>query len=282
MSEFKFACPVCGQHITADSTTSGGQVECPTCFRKIVVPQAPASPDSKLILSAAQVDQRRLANPEPTRPLKRGPRHPAISNGVVALLILLITGSVITWLLRSRLYYAHPEPTLPTQLTNVPGGVPEKWTTDLAAATFPESKVTGRIIGVKFNCEKTTLQGGALSFYQNPGLPSERRVMISLFTHRPEMLSGVSFNVPHERTGPRPKLVLQIKHANESPTERTVEKNYALKMAFDEVDDSRLSGRIYLAIDDEEKSYIAGRFTAEILQRLKKVTPARTNSVPTP
>ena len=43
MSEFKFACPVCGQHITADSSTSGGQIECPTCFQKIVVPQAPAS-----------------------------------------------------------------------------------------------------------------------------------------------------------------------------------------------------------------------------------------------
>src|SRR4051812_33611570 len=55
MSEFKFACPVCGQHITADSSTSGGQIECPTCFQKIVVPQAPAAGDSKFILSASQV-----------------------------------------------------------------------------------------------------------------------------------------------------------------------------------------------------------------------------------
>src|SRR5258708_22452507 len=55
MSEFKFACPVCGQHITADSAATGTQIECPTCFQKIVVPQAPASADSKFILSAAQV-----------------------------------------------------------------------------------------------------------------------------------------------------------------------------------------------------------------------------------
>src|ERR1051326_1557644 len=59
MSEFKFACPVCGQHITADSSNSGGQIECPTCFQKIVVPQAPTNPDSKFILSAAQVGKPR-------------------------------------------------------------------------------------------------------------------------------------------------------------------------------------------------------------------------------
>ena len=41
MSEFKFACPVCGQHITAGSSASGSQIVCPTCFQKIVVPQAP-------------------------------------------------------------------------------------------------------------------------------------------------------------------------------------------------------------------------------------------------
>src|SRR2546423_353286 len=59
MSEFKFACPVCGQHITTDSRTSGGQLECPTCFQKIIVPQAPTSADSKLILSASQVGKPR-------------------------------------------------------------------------------------------------------------------------------------------------------------------------------------------------------------------------------
>src|SRR5512137_1960648 len=61
MSEFKFACPVCGQHLTADSTTTGAQISCPTCFQKIVVPQAPASNDTKFILSASQV-----AKPRPT------------------------------------------------------------------------------------------------------------------------------------------------------------------------------------------------------------------------
>src|SRR5439155_13404848 len=59
MSEFKFACPVCGQHITADSATSGTRLDCPTCFQKIIVPQAPASAGSKLIVSAVQVGKPR-------------------------------------------------------------------------------------------------------------------------------------------------------------------------------------------------------------------------------
>src|ERR1043165_4171522 len=51
MSEFKFACPVCGQHITCDARTSGSQMECPTCFRKLTVPQPPATGSPNLVLT---------------------------------------------------------------------------------------------------------------------------------------------------------------------------------------------------------------------------------------
>ena len=58
MREYKFACPVCGQHIMADSSRSGSIMECPTCFQKIIAPQAPATNDSKLILSGTRVTER--------------------------------------------------------------------------------------------------------------------------------------------------------------------------------------------------------------------------------
>ena len=54
MSEFKYACPVCGQHIKCDSSQSGTQMECPTCFQKIIVPQAPTD-EQKLILTGTKV-----------------------------------------------------------------------------------------------------------------------------------------------------------------------------------------------------------------------------------
>ena len=112
MSEFKFACPVCGQHITADSSTSGGQIECPTCFQKIVVPQAPASADTKFILSAAQV-----AKPRPTSadaasqlgPLQTSSRRTSIP-AVVALLVLLCAAGAALFVFRDRIFKSARRP----------------------------------------------------------------------------------------------------------------------------------------------------------------------------
>jgi hypothetical protein len=43
MAEFKFPCPQCGQNIQCDMSYSGAQINCPTCQKAIVVPQAPRS-----------------------------------------------------------------------------------------------------------------------------------------------------------------------------------------------------------------------------------------------
>src|SRR6516165_7849926 len=63
MSEFKYACPVCGQHIRCDSSQSGSIMECPTCFQKITVPQAPASEEQKLILTGTKVSEKKYSLP---------------------------------------------------------------------------------------------------------------------------------------------------------------------------------------------------------------------------
>jgi hypothetical protein len=43
MSEYKFYCPQCGQHILCDTGHSGMQINCPICQQKITVPQATAT-----------------------------------------------------------------------------------------------------------------------------------------------------------------------------------------------------------------------------------------------
>jgi DNA-directed RNA polymerase subunit RPC12/RpoP len=93
MSEFKYACPVCGQHIKCDSAQAGTTMECPTCFQKIVVPQAPASADQKFILHGTKVGAERpvpavVANAEKRPPPvpEKSSRTPAI---IVAVLVLL-------------------------------------------------------------------------------------------------------------------------------------------------------------------------------------------------
>ncbi len=39
MTEFKFSCPQCGQHIHCDTSYSGTQINCPICQQAILVPQ---------------------------------------------------------------------------------------------------------------------------------------------------------------------------------------------------------------------------------------------------
>ena len=41
MAEFKFFCPMCGQHIQCDTSYIGLQIICPVCKQAIAVPQAP-------------------------------------------------------------------------------------------------------------------------------------------------------------------------------------------------------------------------------------------------
>jgi hypothetical protein len=38
MSEFKFSCPQCGQHILCDPRWSGSEINCPACQQTLVVP----------------------------------------------------------------------------------------------------------------------------------------------------------------------------------------------------------------------------------------------------
>ena len=280
MSEFKFACPVCGQHITVDSAASGGQVECPTCFRKIVIPQAPADPDSKFILSASQAGPHTPSGAETIPPPHRHRRKTALSASFLTLLAILTLASFAAWLLRENLFQPARRNLSELATTNPPAASPGGWTLDLAKAPLQDANVTGRILGIRFKCEKVKLEGGVLSFLQNAGLPSERRVTISLFAHRPERLADRIFEIQHDRTGPRPKVSLEVRHAGETPAMRTLDQNYSLRMEFGGITDGHLSGRIYLAIADEEKSFINGRFEAQIVRRARETPRYPTNAPP--
>jgi hypothetical protein len=41
MSEFKFNCPHCNQHLKCDESASGRQIQCPNCDHLIRIPPVP-------------------------------------------------------------------------------------------------------------------------------------------------------------------------------------------------------------------------------------------------
>ncbi len=101
MSDFKFACPVCGQHIRTDSSATGKELECPTCFQRIIIPQAPASPDSKLVVTSSQVGKSRPVGAGFATQDVRPPRQPLWP--AICLLLLLGALAVGAYVYRDRL-----------------------------------------------------------------------------------------------------------------------------------------------------------------------------------
>ena len=131
MSEFKFVCPVCGQHIKCESWRSNTVMECPTCFQKITVPQAPETDDPKFIITGTKVIRR----PRSTAPVDSGAATPPAKNSLVpgiALGILLCALVAAAFVFRGMIFKSAPAG---TNAVNQSTGTPPSPAPDKAAAT---------------------------------------------------------------------------------------------------------------------------------------------------
>jgi hypothetical protein len=275
MSEFKFACPVCGQHITADSSTSGNQLECPTCFQRIIVPQAPEVGDTKLILSASKAPTARTAfpagggsNPKGTIDWKAKlvPLLALIGTGGVALLLWHKQLSGLANGLAERAAGPMPKPAVPSAFTS-PHPVPSniEWTLNLTNASIPNSDVAGRIHGHGFLCEHATWKSGRLSLRQGPTASPDLGITISLGPRQPAEFAGKQILVNPATPTPGARVVLRWKGEQQDPITEHIHAGYAMNLIFAPVADGRVRGKIYVALPDEEKSFAAGNFEAEIV-----------------
>jgi DNA-directed RNA polymerase subunit RPC12/RpoP len=93
MSEFKYACPVCGQHIKCDSSQSGSVMECPTCFQKITVPQAPTSDEQKFILAGSKATEKKYSLPIDMGGVITPERKSSIAAIILVIVILAAAGA---------------------------------------------------------------------------------------------------------------------------------------------------------------------------------------------
>lgn len=266
MSEFKFACPVCGQHITCDAAAGGAPMECPTCFRQLLVPQAATAPGSKLLLTATEADRR---------------PHTTIGAGVNAArpvprkfpVIMLVSGLVLCGVVAAALAFQGPlrqwlgqAPAVAPQVQESPTlrSAPDpEWTLNLGTRKTPTTPLSGRVLGYAFAPERTTLQGGTLTFRQGRTRSPEAGVTIHLFARRSEDLAGQTVLIEATRTN-APKLTLRSKPGTAPPMTVTLPPGYALRLEFGDVTNGRLSGSIYLSAPDENHSWLAGTFNAEI------------------
>ncbi|MGH8023318.1 MAG: hypothetical protein ACRED1_07040, partial [Limisphaerales bacterium] len=147
MSEFKYACPVCGQHIRCDSSQSGTVMVCPTCFQKIIVPQAPSG-EQTLILTGTKAGGER-PGPKTPEPNPSGDHPSTRISGISAVVVIVICiAAAVSFVYRGTIFKPHsPVPANDTATNQLKKAAPDlvatpvndtNWTLDLKGVMIPD------------------------------------------------------------------------------------------------------------------------------------------------
>ena len=297
MSEFKFACPVCGQHMKCDVSDAGSVMECPTCFQKIVAPQAPTA-DSKFIFTGTKLSEKVVPS--------RG-NEPATSAGapvekdfpikifIIVLAVCLAAGAGFFFVHVNKKPappappvqpVARPKAVVPTNevappkpvvvTTNKPPPVTphasdKYWTLALDSEKTPGSGVVGRIHGRDFRVEKASYQNGELNLRAGTNGPMEFGARIK-FGVLPDALTNKTINV--SATADQAASVVLLWNDNGAVQKEVFKAGYALRLEDGVISKNLLIGKIYLCTPDEEKSYLMGKFYAYIVKPKPPAQPA--------
>ncbi|HMP84202.1 MAG TPA: hypothetical protein PKA41_16005 [Verrucomicrobiota bacterium] len=282
MESFKFACPVCGQHIRCEPDKAGSHMECPTCFQMLVVPHRAENGSSKYVLTAAKVQTRSVPGTAPVE--SPAPAKKPFPLGAVLLVIVIAAALGAGYAFRDRIF----KPTKPAETGSITSGTAPSapaagaansqsqtpptpaspasspmWTLDLAGVKIPQAAATGRIHGKDFIYSRSTVRGGELTLRQGLSWPPDLGMTIYLNAANAEDLAGKTVNVISTAPNP-PRIKLRWKDENQQEQTKNVNSGYALRIEFGSVADGHLAGKLYVSTPDPAQSWIAGSFKAEI------------------
>jgi hypothetical protein len=279
MSEFTYACPVCGQHIKCDMSQSGSKMECPTCFQTILAPDVSPMHDPKFVIMGTKVGER----PIPTAVTTSGtPTTPAPAKkspvAAVVLVVFIFAAGAAVFMFGGKIFKSDggqtsrtaPAKNHPPQKTQTPAPPPvvappaddTNWMLNLGAVTMPGSTAAGRVHGQNFNCDRAVLQGGMLTLRVGARGAPDFGMVINFSGVPAEALAGQTINVA-TNADKAAGVTLRWKEGDLSLRENFT-NNYAMRLEFGQIADNRMPGKIYLCMPDGQKSYVAGTFNAEI------------------
>jgi hypothetical protein len=300
MSEFKYACPVCGQHMKCDSTQGGAVMICPTCFQQIVAPQAPTSADSRLILTGSKfVEKKSPAAPvhpslrggaavaarpaEPEKPAKRFPFALVIVIALVVVAgvnIFAFREELLAWVHRvtqtngASTAGSQAETPVAPVTKSQPAPVANTtakshgWTLNLNGVAIPETPVSGRIHDRQFVAEQAVFHMGSLTLRMGSRPQADLAVSIGFGGVTPQALSKQTIHVALD-ANKAAKIILRWKDSSGKLQQTSYNERYVMRLEFGALVNNQLPGKIYLCTPDVEKSYVMGTFTAELSKQVK-------------
>jgi DNA-directed RNA polymerase subunit RPC12/RpoP len=283
MSEFKYACPICGQHMMCDESQAGSVMDCPTCFQKIVAPQAPA-PGSKFVLTGSKFSEKKITAPVQDSSIIEPPKKfPAALVIGLILGFMAATAAAIYWATIIHPRKVTPEnPPAQTNATPVAKPAPKpapvappasdvNWSLNLDDVTnLPDTKVAGRIHGQDFIAERVYLQNGILTLRVGTKGPMEFGCTVNFGGALAEALAGQVINVS-SNADTAARVTLRWKN-DEGSGKDNYDSGYAMRLEFGTLANNKLPGKIYLCTPDDEKSYLLGSFNADA-RKPKPKTP---------
>ena len=130
------------------------------------------------------------------------------------------------------------------------------WTSDVGKTAFPDHPADGKVHGIHFALSTATLRGANLK------LNSENGLSLEIFG-LDQPIAGQNYEIQPADSGANPRVKMTWNEGDVVQA-ATYSKGYGMKLQFAQAINRKLSGKIYLCLPDDSKSYVAGTFEVRI------------------
>ncbi|HLF22765.1 MAG TPA: hypothetical protein VI565_02510, partial [Burkholderiales bacterium] len=135
-----------------------------------------------------------------------------------------------------------------------------------AAPAIPDRLASGQILKSAFAVESADIDNGVLTLRQESG-PAPTEVILFLRTQSWQVPAERSFQIPSAAAAASDTPTIRVRwraSGEKDFRQRDFAEQFTLKLELAKLQDRRLPGKISLVLPDEDKSQIAGTFSAEL------------------
>lgn len=137
------------------------------------------------------------------------------------------------------------------------------WRMDLEGVKIPGATATGMIHGEEFVMGSAKIEKGILTIRDGEDFFPYHAVMIFLFLKDGDTGEGKTYHVTEDSGFGTPHIHMKWRTEEKNiPETEMFMKDYIMRLDLGNIVDGKLSGKIYLCLPDDMKSFVAGSFEA--------------------